>query len=325
MKKRTLLFVMILMAFSFALSGCSHKHKLKPATCEEASKCKWCKYTEGQPLGHDIVGATCTEEGTCARCGKTTGGPLGHNFMPATCQVPSTCDRCGLTEGEKVDHEYMPANLQFGEKCTMCGDQRTEKLPGDFEKNGMECKAVLNVAYDYPTCTIEYAEKETTPTVTYTSFEVCKNTPKTVELVELPKASEGYVWVKAVAAINSTDVNGATYGVTYSYVCEDYYDILKHDGTLLSNSDGVYTYTVNYDGKDYEDCKCFVESKDQWTVGEGGITEVYFYFCVPQNYDGCVIGFIDARTMWDETDHINTIYDAENTMLYRLPKAGDGE
>lgn len=320
MKKKSLLIVLLLVFLSFALCGCAHKHKLKPATCEKPAKCKWCKYTEGEPLGHDIVGATCTEEGTCSRCNKVTGGPLGHDMAPATCQVPSTCTRCGLTEGNIVDHEYMPANLQFGEKCTMCGDERTQKLPGDFEKAGMVCRATLNTAYDYPTCTIEDHEKETTPTVTYTSFEVLKATPKTYDLVELPKAEEGYVWTKATAEINSTDLNGATYGVTYSYVCEDYYDIIKHDGTLLSNSDGVYTYTVNYDGKDYENCKCFVESKDQWVVGEGGITEVYFYFCVPQGYDGSVIGFIDARTLWDETEHINDIYN-EDLLLYRLPKA----
>lgn len=322
MKKRSIIFVMLILALSFALSGCAHKHKLKDATCESPAKCKWCKYTEGEPLGHDIEGATCTEEGTCTRCNKVTGGPLGHDMLAATCQVPSTCSRCGLTEGSVVDHEYMLANLQFGEKCTMCGDERTQKLEGDFEKYGMECKVSLETAYDYPTCTIEDLEKETTPTVTYKSFEVCKQTPKSIELVELPDALDGYVWVKATAEINSTDLNGATYGVTYSYVCEDYYDIIKHDGTLRANSDGIYTYTVNYDGKDYEDCKCFVESKDNWVVDEGGITEVYFYFCLPKDYDGCVIGFIDARTEWDETQHINDIYN-ENILLYRLPKAAD--
>lgn len=320
MKKKHILLLIMIMLLSVALSGCAHKHKMKEATCEKASKCKWCKYTEGEPLGHDFVGATCTEVGICSRCEKSADEPLGHDMAPATCQAPSTCTRCKITEGDVIDHEYMPANLQFGEKCTMCDDERTERLQGDFEKHEMVCNAVMDTAYDYPTCTIEYPDKETTPTVTYKSFEVCVSTPKTVELVELPKADEGYVWVKATAEINSIDLNGATYGVTYSYVCEDYYDIIKHDGTLMASPEGIYTYTVNYDGKDYENCKCFVESKDNWVVDEGGITEVYFYFCLPQNYDGCVIGFIDARTEWDETDHIDSIYD-ENTILLRLPAA----
>lgn len=318
MKKRFLLLLLILMCMT--LSACKHEHKFKPATCEKPMTCKWCKYEEGKPLGHDIVGATCTEEGICSRCNKPVGGPLGHNFLQATCQAPSTCSRCGETRGEKIDHFYKPANFQHGEVCTMCNDEKGKKLSADFETKNIVCSASFGEVYDYPTRTLENEKKETTPTVSFKDFEVLSETPIPTDGTVLTDAGPLYVWTKTTAEIVSTDLNGATYAVTYLYVNEDYYDIVGHDGSLSMDDMGVFHYTVNFDGTDYTDCRFYADKKDEWVVGEGGTTMVYFYTCVPKGYDGTVLGFLDARTEWDDAAHIDDVYD-EKSILLRLPAA----
>ena len=319
MKVRKLIFVA--MIFSAALlTGCSHKHKIVEATCTEASYCKKCKETFGKPLGHTIEGATCTEAGICTRCNLPAGEPLGHDFNPATCQTPKTCKRCGLVEGDVSDHDYAPANYQFGERCTMCGDERGEKLVADFEKYQIAINVTEGTQYEYPTRTHENEAKETTPMVTMGSFKVLDKTPEPSDGTVLQNSGSDYEWVSAEILLESIDLNGATYGVTYCFLLEDYYDIAGHDKTVVTDENNIMTYSVNFGGKVYDKCKCYVEKTDKWEVGEGGTTKLTYYINVPKGYDGTVIGLIDARTQYDDGMHINDVV-TDRTLLWRLPQA----
>lgn len=57
------------------------------------------------PCTHIWFDATCTTPKICLFCRATEGEALGHNMLAATCTEPATCEHgCGLTEGEALGH-----------------------------------------------------------------------------------------------------------------------------------------------------------------------------------------------------------------------------
>ena len=123
--KRKICFLAIFLVFSFCtLTSCKKNnqvctsHTYAAATCTAPKTCTKCGYTEGEPLGHDLVhhekeDPTCTKKGhkaydTCTRCDYTTYQEipaLGHEWVDATTEAPKTCTRCKETVGEKLPTE----------------------------------------------------------------------------------------------------------------------------------------------------------------------------------------------------------------------------
>lgn len=120
MKKRKILFLVVLILMLAMLSGCCLKHEWKKATCVNPKTCKECGKTEGEPRGHSWEDATCEDPETCSFCDETRGDPLDHEWEEATCETPRTCGLCGLTEGEVLDHDWKAPTCTDPGICRLC-------------------------------------------------------------------------------------------------------------------------------------------------------------------------------------------------------------
>ena len=133
-------------------------HDYSDATCREPAICQTCGYTEGEPLGYNLVEdpavpATCTETGLtagshCDRCGETfveqeVIPALGHNVIfndieLPTCTKPGCltsgyCDRCGEISISQViipalGHDMTEATCTEPAICQTCGYTEGEPL-----------------------------------------------------------------------------------------------------------------------------------------------------------------------------------------------------
>lgn len=119
--KRKICFLAIFLVFSFCtLTSCKKNnqvctsHTYAAATCTAPKTCTKCGYTEGEPLGHDLVyhekvEANCTTSGhnaydTCSRCDYTTFKEipaLGHDWLYDDTYHVNICDRCNTCDGIK--------------------------------------------------------------------------------------------------------------------------------------------------------------------------------------------------------------------------------
>ncbi len=119
--KRKICFLAIFLVFSFCtLTSCKKNnqvctsHTYAAATCTAPKTCTKCGYTEGEPLGHDLVHhekveANCTTSGhnaydTCSRCDYTTFKEipaLGHDWLYDDTYHVNICDRCNTCDGIK--------------------------------------------------------------------------------------------------------------------------------------------------------------------------------------------------------------------------------
>lgn len=266
-----------------------------------------CFLLMGCHIKHEWQEATCTEPRTCIVGGETEGEPLGHTWADATCTEPRTCSICGETEGEPLGHGTLTeANYQQGPVCTVCGETVGEPLEADFEKYGFTC----NTEFDVPCALVE--DLTTVATVTFSDYMLTDS----FELFDVP---EGYV-VQAVTVIYDYSVDS----VNFANCLEDYYDIVTRDDTKVASDNDIATYTVSFNGIDYTECKYYIGPYfyDAYDIINTGDVAIWnrFYFCVPEGYDGTVIGFHDNRTPLEDSMYIYDVAD-ENTVFFRLPAA----
>ena len=83
MKKALILFMALLILFSFSACGCDHEWK--EATCSEPKTCILCGATEGETVAHSWNLATCDTPRKCSNCELTEGKPMGHNYSKGYC------------------------------------------------------------------------------------------------------------------------------------------------------------------------------------------------------------------------------------------------
>lgn len=105
------------------LSGCTHSHQWKEATCTKPKTCVACGDTEGEALGHDWTEPTCTQSSRCSRCQKTNGKPLGHKWTEATCMKASVCTVCGASGKTLAEHSVAEWSV---EEAATCANNGTE-------------------------------------------------------------------------------------------------------------------------------------------------------------------------------------------------------
>lgn len=131
-RKSVIMLLAILVAAAFLLSGCSHVHQWKEATCTTPQTCLDCGETKGEALPHTWVEATCTTPKACTVCGAVEGDPLPHVWTDATCTTPKICTVCGIAEGDPLGHEYSKATPAHSAVCSRCGEENG-KPAGLFE------------------------------------------------------------------------------------------------------------------------------------------------------------------------------------------------
>lgn len=291
----------------FMLTGCHISHEWQEATCTEPRTCLKGGETEGEPLGHTWVEATCTEPKHCSVCGETEGEPLEHTWVEATCTEPRHCSVCGETEGEPLGHTLTEANYQQPATCEVCGETEGEPLQADFEKYGLECNAELDTTYPYITTCYDPGYT-TVGTVTFTDYEVFSSD-------DTHPALDGYEWRAVTMTFVFDDENANEHGVISADIYTDYYDAKGVKDSWDDND----TYTVNYNGIDYPECKGQRSELQRGWNGDVLTQQWHFYFRVPENYDGAVLTAIhnELREQLNENLYVYDVAD-DDTIFFRL-------
>ena len=268
-----------------------------------------CALLTGCHLKHEWQEATCTEPRTCMIGGETEGEPLGHKWEEATCTEPKICSVCGKTEGEALGHGILTkASYQQGAVCTVCGHTIGEPLEADFEKYGFVCNTDFDTPYTYETVCYDDESLTTMGTVTFSDYLFTDS----FEFFEVP---EGYVVQAVTMTYDFPDQNAQEHGFSRNYCIEDYYDIVGHDDSMKYD-DGVGKYTISFNGEEYKECQCYIYY-GQYSYST---SMVRMYFCVPEGYDGTVIGARAGGANWVDGMYIYDVAD-ENTIFFRLPAA----
>lgn len=261
----------------FMLTGCCMSHEWQEATCLEPKTCTKCGKTEGEVLGHTWVEATCAEPKHCSTCGETEGNALGHTWIEATCAEPRHCSTCGETEGSTLEHTLTEANYQQPATCTVCGETVGEPLTAYFEEDGgTTCDAELNTPYPYTVLCYSNHDYTTTGKLTFSDYEIFASD-------ETYEALDGYEWRAITLTFTFDDDNAQNYGFGIFPNAIDYYS------EEASSSAFEKTYTINYNGKDYDECIREYEKLQDTGWVENSATMAYrLVMRVPEGYDGVV-------------------------------------
>lgn len=261
---------------------------------------------------HTWVDATCTEPKTCSECGETEGEALGHVWVDATCSAPKTCSVCGETEGEALEHTLTEANYQQPATCEICGETVGDVLTPAFEEYKVKGQFMeLGKTYDFVTICADDTNYKTVGQATVADYQ-------TFTSDDAHEAKEGYEWKTVTLQIAFSDENVQKYGLSYGWRFENYYDIIGFDDSATLDDNGVGTFTVNWNGQDYTECKFIYKEGDDsgWKDHILSITAVYEYL-IPTGYDGMIAGLYDYSIPEEEGKHI---YDLANddTLFFRL-------
>jgi hypothetical protein len=266
----------------------------------------------GCHINHEWTEATCTEPKTCSIGGETEGEELGHDWVEATCTEPKTCSRCGETEGKALGHDWIEANYQQPKTCSVCGETEGDVLTPAFEEHGLSINVKLGETYDYVTTCYENTSKKTTGKAVFSDYQVLSE----LDGYDTP---EGYEWRTVNLSITFYDDNASRYGMMVGMANENYYDIQGWDDNKYYDEDsGLYMYTVNYNGTDYDKCTYvwLGNGLGGW-IDDTNIFEMEICYRVPIGYDGAVLGLRDKGIEWEDGMYIYDVAD-ENTLFFRF-------
>jgi hypothetical protein len=124
--------------------------------------------------------------------------------------------------------------------------------------------------------------------------------------------------VKSINYLSKLFIVG-NYGMSLGGANENYYDIEGWDDNKYYDEDsGLYMYTVNYNGIDYDKCTyVYIGGGFGGWVDQTNTYEVERCYRVPIGYDGAVAGLYDSGIEWEDGMHIYDVAD-ENTLFFRL-------
>ncbi|MBO4374808.1 MAG: hypothetical protein J5829_06850 [Lachnospiraceae bacterium] len=232
----------------------------------------------------------------------------GHTWVEATCTKPKTCSVCGATEGEALGHEWdeNTPNYQQAKTCSRCGQTEGNPLEAEFEKKGIPVETEWEKEYHMTVPCYQDRSKTTECKLSFTDFKRVSSDDD----IGL-KGADGYEWFIFDVTDKYDDENAAAYGfLGYWEGAMDYYDTYNAGGGDLGEAfepgktdiDSLPSFTVNYNGKEYPDCKLL------WAdYAEGGgwneetmicINKHPVYLRVPVGYDGIVLTnwVVDSET-----------------------------
>ena len=218
----------------------------------------------------------------------------GHTWVEATCTEPKTCSVCGAKEGEALGHEWLEntPNYQQAKTCSVCGATEGDPLEAEFEKKGISVVSDWDKGYSIITNCHDDKSKTTEGNITFTNLKVV---PSDEELGL--KAEDGYEWVVFDQVEKYEDENAIKYGLEYLLTgCMDYYDTYNvGDADLGTSYDGktdidtLDSFTVNYNGVDYPECKLLYGNPSEEMTKTGATLVLPFYIRIPVGYDGIII------------------------------------
>ena len=173
-----------------------------------------------------------------------------------------------------------------------------EMPKADFEERNMSCEEITILdGYNMIGKTFEYVAMCSEDNTKTTKGEVLVIDSEKKVSDEKHPAKDGYEWKTVNITLRYEDEN-VEYGVNPGIRFEDYYDIAGLDESAVDlddEHDWHFTYTVNWEGKEYPDCELIMDWP--YFVDEG-VMEIYptVSICCPVGYDGSVIGFYNEQT-----------------------------
>ncbi|MBR5048335.1 MAG: hypothetical protein IKX74_01615 [Erysipelotrichaceae bacterium] len=213
-------------------------------------------------------------------------------------------------------HSWAPANYQQPSTCSTCGQTQGEAKTADFEKYKIKANPLTaDVAYEYHTICSE-TDDPTAGSVSVASWQVFASD-------ETHQARNGYQWQVLTLKLKIGNEASNQYGFRYNYVICDYYDIESFSKSYEYDEEKQYnTFTVNYFGKDYEDCRLRVICNNGEWLQKGlsyykNIT-VTFEALLPEGYDGLVVGLRDSSVSTEGKYYLNQYYEEDSFVLFRM-------
>ena len=246
-----------------------------------------------------------------------------HTWVEATCTEPKTCSECGETEGEALGHDFAPASYWAPETCSVCGETVGDPLPAAFEKRGIASRTLNLTEYNKKPVTYltaRWKDRSKTAECTLTAewikpFDPNAGYSESATRCYVPEGLlvdnvtfdggadiltnvDGYEW-RCLRVILKYSKDYSSIGTWEDYYTLQQYDV--KDGKSIfaqvkkDSEDGDITFgafSIDYNNAVYDDCFLYEDR----TNNKNASTVVTFVFIrVPENYDGCVLGFIDTR------------------------------
>lgn len=211
-------------------------------------------------------------------------------------------------------HQWNEANYQQPSTCSICHETRGLPLQADFDAYGIDRFVSTEQSAKYVTrCDEEDLPAEGTFTVV--SHNVLASD-------ETHRAVTGYSWHIVTMTIDMEDPNSNEYGFLYNYFITDFYNIAGFEMSYKANESGSNSFTVNYNGQDYDKCLCqSVTSSSNWTKKNDGFIKtvtIVMNILVPENYDGIVVGVRNSALDTEGKYLFNEYYSRDDFILYRV-------
>lgn len=242
----------------------------------------------------------------------------GHTWVDADCYTPKTCSVCGETEGDPLEHDLTEANYQSGPVCNLCEEEIGDKIPADFETYGITCDVAIGEVYQLETICYEDTSKHTVGNWTFSDYN-------TFESSDELEAVEGYEYRTLTLSVYYDDDNAMSYGVWPFVINGDYYDCQldeeeeEDEGNTLNEE---MTYTVNFNGIDYDQCygRCDSNGAGWNSAGTTYSASWTFTVLMPVGYDGTCICAVNAEHIQDFVDGTYNYVDLVNSgsLIFRM-------
>ena len=215
---------------------------------------------------------------------------------------------CGC--GSLHTHTWTEPDYQTPSTCTVCGLTRGTPKPADFDTYGIKTDLKTGEPAEYHTI-CRYEDAETTGTVTVTDVS-CGN----------DSGTSGYEQQTVTMTVVFNDVNSNDFGFYYNYITTDFYDIVGFETSFKYVEGTTHSFTVNYKGKDYDQCRLSVTtSGNEWVKKNDGFEKtitITWNLTVPQGYDGIVVGVRNSGLDSEGKYYIYEYYNETDFLLFRV-------
>ena len=188
--------------------------------------------------------------------------------------------------GHIHSHSWLEANFQEPMRCPECGETLGDPLEADFSVRKISADLKENEPAEFHTVTGE--EK-----------------------------------LDTTGVFTITDENSINDGFDYNYLISDFYDIegFKHS-FVYDQALGCNTFTVNWYGKDYPECRESSSiSRGEWEKSGDGFkktVEITWTLLLPEGYDGIVVGVRSSGIDTEGKHYIYEYYEPDAFLLYRV-------
>ena len=216
--------------------------------------------------------------------------------------------------GSLHSHQWNEANYQQPSICSICGETRGLPLTADFDAYGITGFISKTEAVRYVTC----CDEENLPAegiFTVVSDEVISSD-------QTHRAVNEYKWHIVTMTIDMNDYNSNEYGFRYNYFITDYFSISDFEMSYQANEAGSNSFTVNYNGQNYDKCICqTTTSSTNWAKKDDGYIKtvtIIMNILIPEGYDGIVVGVRNSGRDTEGKYLFNEYYSRDDFILYRL-------